>query len=304
MISLLNRRLGGFGCFQTSRLVALTFLLSAGTILQAGAATNSPAERLLASARPLVIAHRGYSAMAPENTLPAFERGVASGADMVELDYHHTQDGALVVLHDYTLDRTTDATNRWGGSKLKIADKTLAELKQLDAGKWFKHPQPGIALPTLDEALDVIQRGSVTLIERKAGDAAACVKLLNERQLVNQVIVQAFDWDYLRDFHRMEPRQVLGALGPPSTKGGKKLTDAEKALNPAWLDEIKGIGAHATVWNKQVDAASVKAAHERGLKVWVYTINDVATAHQLLAAGVDGIITDNPAILWKALAVR
>ena len=116
--------------------------------------------------------------------------------------------------------------------------------------------------------------------------------------------MQAFDWDYLRDFHRLEPRQVLGALGPPATKDGRKLTDAEKALNPAWLDEIKSLGAHAAVWNKQVDAASVKAAHERGLKVWVYTINDVATAHQLLAAGVDGIITDNPAILWKALAVR
>jgi glycerophosphoryl diester phosphodiesterase len=159
-------------------------------------------------------------------------------------------------------------------------------------------------LPTLGESIDVIQRGSVTLIERKAGDAAACVKLLNDRQLVNQVVVQAFDWDYLRDYHRLEPRQVLGALGPPGTKNGKKLTDAEKALSPAWLDEIKGTGARAAVWNKQVDAAAVKAAHERGLKVWVYTINDLASAQQLFAAGVDGIITDNPAIIWKALATR
>ena len=269
-----------------------------------GVAAPSPAEKLLESPRPLVIAHRGYSAMAPENTLPAFERGVASGADMVELDYHHSKDGQLVVLHDYTLDRTTDATNRWGGRGLNVADRTLAELRQLDAGKWFKHPQTGVALPTLNESLDVIQRGSVTLIERKAGDAAACVKLLNDRQLVNQVVVQAFDWDYLRDLHRLEPRQVLGALGPPGTKDGKKLSDAEKALSPAWLDEIKGLGAHAAVWNKQVDAAALKAAHERELKVWVYTINDAAMAQQLFAAGVDGIITDNPAVIWKALATR
>ena len=273
-------------------------------LVAGGIAAPSPAEKLLESPRPLVIAHRGYSAMAPENTLLSFERGVASGADMVELDYHHSKDGQLVVLHDYTLDRTTDATNRWGGRGLKIADKTLAELKQLDAGKWFKHPQTGVALPTLGEALDVIQRGSVTLIERKAGDAAACVKLLNDRQLVNQVVVQAFDWDYLRDYHRLEPRQVLGALGPPGTKNGKKLTDAEKALSVAWLDEIKATGARAAVWNKQVDAASVKAAHDRGLKVWVYTINDLATAQQLFAVGVDGIITDNPAIIWKAIATR
>ncbi|MBK7998138.1 MAG: hypothetical protein IPK15_05250 [Verrucomicrobia bacterium] len=269
-----------------------------------GVAAPSPAEKLLESPRPLVIAHRGYSAMAPENTLPAFERGVVSGADMVELDYHHSKDGQLVVLHDYTLDRTTDATNRWGGRGLNVADRTLAELRQLDAGKWFKHPQTGVALPTLNESLDVIQRGSVTLIERKAGDAAACVKLLNDRQLVNQVVVQAFDWDYLRDLHRLEPRQVLGALGPPGTKDGKKLSDAEKALSPAWLDEIKGLGAHAAVWNKQVDAAALKAAHERELKVWVYTINDAAMAQQLFAAGVDGIITDNPAVIWKALATR
>lgn len=285
--------------FLQAAVVASMLVPAAG-----GIAALAPAEKLLESPRPLVIAHRGGSVMAPENTLPAFEQGVASGADMVELDYHHSRDGALVVLHDYTLDRTTDATNRWGGRGLKVSDRTLAELRQLDAGRWFKHPQTGVGVPTLDEALDVIQRGSVTLIERKAGDAAACVKLLKDRQLVNQVVVQAFDWDYLRDYHRLEPRQVLGALGPLATRDGKKLADAEKALNPEWLDEIKGIGARVAVWNKQVDAAAVKAAHERGLKVWVYTINDLAAAQHFFAIGVDGIISDNPSVIWKALAVK
>lgn len=272
--------------------------------LSAAEAESLPAEKLLASKRPLVIAHRGYSAMAPENTLPAFERGVMSGADMVELDYHHTKDGAMVVLHDYTLDRTTDATQRWSRAQIKVADTTLSELRQLDAGRWFKQPQTGVSLPTLSEALDVIQRGSVTLIERKAGDAATCVKLLQERRLMNQVVVQAFDWDYLRDFHKLEPRQVLGALGPPSQRRGKKLTDAEKFLSPEWLDEIRELGARAAVWNKQVDASAIKAAHDRGLKVWIYTINDQPTAQRLLAMGVDGIITDNPSIIWKALVER
>jgi glycerophosphoryl diester phosphodiesterase len=161
------------------------------------------------------------------------------------LDYHHSRDGTLVVLHDYTFDRTKDATNRWGGRSLKVADCPLAELREL----------------------------------------------------------QAFDWDYLRDFGRLEPGQVLGALGPPSMREGRKLDEFEKFLNPAWLDEIKSIGAQAVVWNKQLDAAAVKAAHERGLKVWNYTINDEATAGQLLTADVDGIITDNPAIIWKALAI-
>jgi glycerophosphoryl diester phosphodiesterase len=268
------------------------------------AATNSPAEHLLNLNRPLVIAHRGYSAFVPENTLPSFERALASGADMIELDYHHTRDGELVVLHDYTLDRTTDATNRWGGKAVRIADRPYEDLKELEAGLWFKPPQSGVRLPTLVQSMDVIQRGSMTLIERKAGDAATCVKLLKQRDLINQVVVQAFDWNYLRDFHKLEPAQVLGALGPPATREGRKLTEKEKALTPAWLDEVKSTGARAAVWNKQVDAAAVKAAHERGLKLWVYTIDDEALAKQLLALGVDGIITDNPAIIWKALATR
>jgi glycerophosphoryl diester phosphodiesterase len=268
------------------------------------ASTNSPVAELLRGARPLVIAHRGYSAIAPENTTIAFERALAAGADLIELDYHHTRDGHLVVLHDDTLDRTTDATNRWGGSRIRIGEQHLDRLRTLQAGLWFKPPHPQVALPTLEEALAVIQPRGVTLIERKAGEAAACAKLLRERDLINRVVVQAFDWDYLRDFRRLEPQQVLGALGPPSTRQGRKLGELEKPLGPDWLDEIKSFGGQIAVWNKLVDAAAVKAAHERGLKVWVYTINDEATARLLLRAGVDGIITDNPALLWKALATR
>jgi len=284
-------------------LALVVLLLNAVAVALAAEATSS-AERLLNSTRPLVIAHRGYSAIAPENTLPSFERALASGADLIELDYHHTRDGELVVLHDYTLDRTTDATNRWGDKAIRVADRPFEDLKELEAGLWYKPPQSGVRLPTLAQSLEVIQRGSVTLIERKAGDAAACVKLLKQKDLINQVVVQAFDWDYLRDFHKLDPSQVLGALGPPSTRGGRKLSEKEKALTPAWLDEVKTTGARAAVWNKQVDAAAVKAAHERGLKLWVYTVNDDALAKQLLAMGVDGIITDNPAIIWKALATR
>lgn len=269
----------------------------------AAAMTNSPAWRLFNSARPLVIGHRGYPTVAPENTLPSFQRAIAAGADLVELDYHHSQEGALVVLHDATLDRTTDATNRWEGRGIKVADRTLAELRELQAGQWFHPAFPATTLPTLGEALEVIQEGSVTLIERKAGDAEACVKLLRERHLINRVVVQAFDWDYLRDFHAREPEQVLGALGPPSLLHGRSLTNAEKALSVAWLNEIKATGAGVAVWNRQVDAAAVSAAHQRGLKVWVYTINEEGVARALLRMGVDGIITDNPPVVWKALAL-
>ena len=261
------------------------------------------AEKLLALKRPLVIGHRGYPHLAPENTLPSFRLAKAAGADLVELDYYHTKDDAMIVCHDATLDRTTDATNRWGGSKIRIETKTRAELKQLEAGNWFNPPYPDTHLPTLQEALDEIQNGGVTLIERKEGDAAKCVALLREQKLINALIVQAFDWDYLRDFHKLAPEQVLGALGPPKIKG-RTLTAAEKKLSRDWIDEARKCGVRVVVWNKDVTKETVAYAHQIGLKVWIYTIDDPAVATELLDLGVDGIITNNLAIIWRAVALH
>lgn len=161
----------------------------------------------------LVIAHRGDSRVAPENTLPAFASAVKAGADLVELDYLHSADGIPVVMHDSELDRTTNACQVFGGTKIPLARKTLAELGQLDAGSWFDARFQGTRLPRLDESLDTIQNGSMTLIERKEGDAATCVKLLEDKKLLDQVVVQAFDWNYLKDCHALAPGVVLGALG-------------------------------------------------------------------------------------------
>ena len=270
-----------------------------------GAETNLPALKLLASKRPLVIGHRGYCQFAPENTLPSFRLAMAAGADLVELDYWHTRDNQLMVIHDGDLDRTTDATNRWGAQHIKVASKTADEIQTLDGGSWFDKKYAGTKLPLLTEALDTIQQGSVTLIERKAGDAGACIKLLRERELINRVVVQAFDWEYLRAFHADEPSQVLGALGPAHVlPDGKKPKDIPKELSAAWLDELQKTGAKVAVWNQQVSRESVQLAHSRGLRVWVYTINDPELANRLLEMGVDGIITNNTSLIWKTIALR
>lgn len=155
----------------------------------------APALHLLDLKRPLVIAHRGDSAAAPENTLPTFAQALTTGADLVELDYHHSRDGVPVVMHDHTLDRTTDAVARWGRKDVRVEDTDVADLQTLDAGAWFGPAFAGTRVPLLTEALATIQRGSVTLIERKAGDAATCARLLRERGLINHVVVQSFDWD-------------------------------------------------------------------------------------------------------------
>jgi glycerophosphoryl diester phosphodiesterase len=295
------------GVRLTAEMKRIFYTLVFGVALSVGMkaqAAESVAERLLNEKRPLVIGHRGYSMVAPENTMAAFELAIAAGADLVELDYYHAKDGVPVVIHDGTLDRTTDATNRFGANKIKIESKTAKEITSLNAGSWFNPRYSNEKPPLLNDALDFIQKKGVTLIERKAGDAKTCVEMLREKNLVNALIVQAFDWQYLADFHAIEPKQVLGALGPPSTKDGKRLSDEEKKLSPAWIDEAQKTGARAVVWSRSVDKAAIDYAHSKGLKVWVYTINESQLANQMLDAGVDGIITDNPALIWKTIALR
>lgn len=174
-----------------------------------GASSRTTAGELLRTNRTILCAHRGYSGIAPENTLPAFMAALEVGVDFVELDYHHSADGIGIVIHDETLDRTTDAQVRWGSPGIRVASRTAAELAQLDAGAWFGAPFAGTRLSTLAEALDVIDPGAMTLIERKAGDAATLVHLLGARNLIERVIVQSFDWHFLADCRQLAPNLIV-----------------------------------------------------------------------------------------------
>lgn len=261
-------------------------------------------QRLMSLDRPLVIAHRGYKMAAPENTLPAFRLGMLAGADLVELDYFHSADGVPVVFHDGTLDRTTDAPARWSQEKIQIISKTLDELRELDAGSWFDPLFEGVGIPTLEESLDLIQPGSITLIERKQGDPKTLVDLLKQKRMLNDVFVQAFDWDFIAGCHAEAPGLVLGTLGPPRRPDGGRYPVEERYLNSDFLDRIEETGAAVVGWNSQVTKEAVAEAQSRGLRVWVYTINDLDKALELLEMGVDGIISDNPAMAWKAMALH
>ncbi|SRR6266704_2309712 len=266
--------------------------------------TDLSAVDFITTNQPLVIGHRGYCQLAPENTLPSFKLALEAGADMVELDYCQSKDGQLIVMHDTHLDRTTDAVRRWRGRRIKVESKTAAEIQTLDGGSWFDPKYAGTRVPLLSEALDTIQRGSITLIEHKSGDAESCFKLLRSKGLINKVVVQSFDWEYLRKFHALEAGQMLGALGRPIklSDGGKPR--GPKELNAAWLGELEKTGAKAAVWSNKVSKAAVELAHERGLKIWVYTINDSAKANRLLDMGVDGIITNNIELIRRTIALR
>jgi glycerophosphoryl diester phosphodiesterase len=259
--------------------------------------SQGPAQRVMQATRTLVIGHRGACAVAPENTLPSFEAALAAGADLVEFDYRHTSDGTPVVIHDATYARTTDARRAWRGRRMGVAERALADLRKLDAGSWKHSRFTGTRVPTLEETLDAITPGAVPLIERKAGDAATCARLLQKKLLVNGVVVIAFDWRFLRELKTLVPELVLGALGPSAANG-------RGPLKAAMLDAVLQMGTELVVWNNRVSRVAIAAAHARGMRVWVYTVNDPDEAVGLADIGVDGIISDNPELIGHALERR
>jgi len=251
------------------------------------------AEQLLEREGPLLIGHRGYSAMAPENTLPSFQLALEAGAELIELDYHQSQDGVPMVIHDPVLDRTTNARRKWKRRRIRVAHKTAAEIQTLDAGSWFDVKFSEAKVPTLIEALGLICRcGAVAVIEHKCGDAQTLARLLQQGEWINRVVVISFDWKFLRELHTLVPAQVLGALGPPA-----RLSNGRRPLHPrrqlgSRLKDLAKTGARIAVWNRKVSKRSVQAAHRGGLKVWIYTVDQPRAARQLLKRGADGIITN------------
>jgi glycerophosphoryl diester phosphodiesterase len=259
---------------------------------QAADRIASASGALVDADRVLVIAHRGDSADYPENTLPAFESAVKCGADLVELDYHHTADGVPVVLHDATLDRTTNARDRFGIKGILVSHRRLSDLAGLDAGLWKGEQFSGAHLPTLAEAIDTIQTGSMTLIERKAGDAKTCVDYLKAKNLLDKVVVQAFDWNYVADCHELAPELTLAALG------GKEITGKR-------LDAVVATGARIAAWHQDsLSRESIGRIHNRGLRAWAFTVDDPRRIQELLDAGIDGIISNKPGLVREIIAER
>lgn len=267
---------------RLSRCCLLVACVACLFIAPLAAAEETTAEELINSQRPLIIAHRGDSLTAPENTLPAFQAAVDVGSDLVELDYVHSSDGVPFVIHDDTLDRTTDAKQIFGGEKITLQSKSVKELERLDAGAWFDPKFTGTKLPTLEAALDTIQKGSMTLIERKEGEPKTLIDLLRKNDLLESVVVQSFDWEFLAECHALAPELVLGALGA-------------KELSTSKLDEIKKSGAKIVGWHYlYLSRQRIGMIHDAGLKSWAWTVDEPRWATRLVKWGLDGVITNMP----------
>jgi glycerophosphoryl diester phosphodiesterase len=240
-----------------------------------------PESAWLTSTRPLLIGHRGASANAPENTLAAFALALEQDADGIEFDVQLCADGAPVVLHDDTVDRTCDGTGR-------VADLSLAELRLLTIESEHR-------VPTLDEVFATFGRRTLYNVELKTtgrGDAlaAAVAESVAAHDLEDRVLISSFSPPAVERAKHYLPRGV-----PVGHLRESRLMRAAHAFIPAEADHPD----HALV-----DGALMVWARRRGLRVNVWTVDDPAEARRLIRLGVHGIITNRPAFLRAALAVE
>lgn len=252
--------------------------------------------------RPAIIAHRGFSARAPENTLAALELAIAAGADMVEIDVGFSADLAPVVIHDDTLERTTV------GGRGPVRAARLAELRALDAGSWFAPRFAGERIPLLEEVLELtrgriplnveIKGDSVEPAEGPAGMAgsddgieARVLELVGERGRLAEVVFSSFHPLALWRLHRRAPAAHLASLLHPPWHAGRGPREI--------VEEVGAEALHVADLEATPELAAACAAAAIPLRV--YTVNAPERLRELAALGVDAVFTDDPALLIAAL---
>ena len=254
--------------------------------------------------RPTVIAHRGASSYAPENTLAAVDKAAELGVEWVENDVQRTKDGELVVIHDDNLKRTTDAEDVFPGrSPWKVKDFTAAEIARLDAGSWFGPEFAGARVPTLQQFLDRTEsHRQKLLLEIKnpglyPGIEQQTLKVLGDEgwldasHLAGRLIVQSFSADSVRAVHDLLPTVKTGFLGTPSVADLSRYAAFADQINPSYTTVSPGYVSSVHAFD---------GPHGGPLEVFTWTVNDADTARQVAGYGVDGIITNSPDVVRDA----
>jgi glycerophosphoryl diester phosphodiesterase len=263
------------------------------------ATSRAPSPPAALAAPVLNIAHRGASAAAPENTLAAVRSAHALGAHMVEVDVQRSRDGELVLMHDTSLVRTTDARRVLPGrSGLRVGDLTLDELRRLDAGGWRGAAFAGEGVPTLGETLGAVHELGLGLqLELKTpelypgvvGDVAAALGSGPGAALLRtgRLVVQSFDFAAMKELKTLRPALPVGLLGTPPL--------SHLPVLAGWADQVNP--RHVTV-----DRAYVDRVHALGMRCLVWTVDRSVMVRRALRMGVDGVISNRPDLVARQLA--
>ncbi|HVR74821.1 MAG TPA: glycerophosphodiester phosphodiesterase [Planctomycetota bacterium] len=245
---------------------------------------------------PAVVAHRGASHEAPENTLASVELAWKEGADAVEVDIFLTRDGEIAVIHDETTKRTTRVD--W-----KVASRTLEELRTLEAGSWKHSRFAGQRIPTLDEVLAAVPDGKQLLVEIKCGPEVIprLRRAIEESgKQPEQVRIIGFGLETVRQVRLDLPRHRVSWLsGWKRDRTSRRLTTVESLVAAARDAGVHGLSLKA---DGPLDEEAVRQIREAGLEFHVWTVNDEDLALRMAALGADSITTDRPAWLTDLLA--
>lgn len=246
------------------------------------------------SRRPYVVSHRGVSTTYPENTLAALQAAVDLSVDWIEIDVVTTADNVVILSHDSTADRCTN-----GSGSFKTM--TLEQVKILDAGSWFDNRFKDERIPTLDEIITRLEGTSVRLVIEIKGETAAdyadtaanVVSVLRQKNFLRHAVVESFDAGCLHKVRELEP--LLAVHLDPTPQDGT-LT--------AWelCQQCLGCGANFMSYDYQLLTTEiVEEAHAHGLDVWAWTVNEPEAMKAMAALDVDGILSDDPALLQSVL---
>lgn len=267
-------------------------------------AKPAPEHPYFTAERPavMVIAHQGGNHLWPDNTLFAFENAIDLGVDVLEMDLHITSDDVLVIIHDETVDRTTDGSG-------EVEQMTLAEIKALDAayrwtrdeGTTYPHREQGISIPTLEEVFQAFpgQRMTIEIKKTERSMAAPFCAMIRKYNIQERVLVASFHDERMAEF-RAECPEV-------ATSSARQETTIFVLLTKAWLGGLFSPEFHSLQVPKESSGITVmtpgfvQAAHARNLKVEPWTINDPEQMKLYIEWGVDGMITDRPDLLLEIL---
>lgn len=230
------------------------------------------------------IAHRGASRIAPENTLAAFKEAIEIGVDAVELDLQGTADGQVVVIHDASLDRTTDQSGQ-------IKETSLETIKQADAGTWFDPKFAGESIPTLAEALVSIADNAIALLEIKdVSITKSVVRIVQNMDMVEQSVIISFHSSAIQTVRSLEPRLPTGYI-----------IGSKENIEPIQLCQQLGLlgSSLLNVDHRLVTEDFIYEIRRRGITLWCWTVDDIDRMRELQELGIQGITSNRPEFFSK-----